>query len=1086
MVKNNISQRALNPSEKEKLLSFNPKDVSSRATDEQKEILASRINATKGNNITPSLAPKEVDLTRWVTSPKMEQKPMATRQIMKPAKPFEPIMPKLDTASDGGLIEKKKWFTKEQVEWFLKNDKLTHWDLPGTKRWWFTKEQAESLMQDDRAQLATTQEATTTDPVTWIKQVDTRIAELEEQKIKDEEATIEWFNIAKWQFERSKWMFTNFDEINQKTEWVMKEVWDIRRTWVEPTEAQINQIATKYWINPSEVTDPQSIFERLDLTESWKTKFWATTFERWLADSEKNLERTKSDLARNVARAEADYNTQIADTERQVKESFDFGVASWVWSWANKSSAYEKGMQNIKDDWKRVVDKIRTTVGRMKEDEVEDIQRLQEDYDVAMVRSKEDFDNQMKENKFNVWLQMNWLTDKYWVWSDELTTALNKLQEKFWLDSLEAFNSYVDTQAKIQSTAYKALEMKDKQYELSNKIADRRYNEFIANDWQLLKTTTLNNLAEDVKSWKISASRYNDLKNIMQTSVIDSLNDLGTVTQSDIKTIDTLLKSWLWMSDVMAKMQESERFKKAPEISNIIDLGTKKKIVYSDWSSELVDEFSDAWLETITDSNWNKVTWTYENWKFKPVDILKKWEWADFSQNIDLQRKYPNVAAFKNNNPTGLTMWASSTLKSLWDAAWVSYWKGTARPSAEWNNYIKFATVEDWLTAYQIALTQRWDDVNSRLQAWVWTSEWPTYAANLMAESWIPDWAKFSEITDEQLNQLMYHQLKKESPWYLEEISKIETEEDKWDDLEITENDKKKLNYADNLSSETLRMNYLEENNLLDKYIEYTATKSDETTWPVEVNEIDIMWFNNSTFKPQSDITDENRDIYNKFLDEKRAVMWSKDSSIEDILKYSAWWKDLTDTNSKALSKFQWALSQLWDIQTQISSMKTWPIIWKLKGLNPYDTDAQTLKSQLTSLMPNLARWVYWEVWVLTDNDIRLYSQTIPNLTSTEDVNKAVLWMTLKVLAEWYKRELQTLAAWWKDVSWFAWLYDSLRGQVEAIETDLWIVWETTPQDEETIQQNLWFWIEAMSWMMWDRKKMSNQDIKNNILDNLY
>ena len=36
---------------------------------------------------------------------------------------------------------------------------------------------------------------------------------------------------------------------------------------------------------------------------------------------------------------------------------------------------------------------------------------------------------------------------------------------------------------------------------------------------------------------------------------------------------------------------------------------------------------------------------------------------------------------------------------------------------------------------------------------------------------------------------------------------------------------------------------------------------------------------------------------------------------------------------------------------------------------------------------------------ILTDNDVRLYSRTIPNLESTQEVNEAILAMTLKVVA---------------------------------------------------------------------------------------
>ena len=174
--------------------------------------------------------------------------------------------------------------------------------------------------------------------------------------------------------------------------------------------------------------------------------------------------------------------------------------------------------------------------------------------------------------------------------------------------------------------------------------------------------------------------------------------------------------------------------------------------------------------------------------------------------------------------------------------------------------------------------------------------------------------------------------------------------------------------------------------------------------------------------------------------------MDNPNSDIKDILKYSQWGKDLDAPAITRLDKFDWVVSQLSSIQEQISKMETWPIVWRLKWVIPYDVDAQVLKSQLTSLIPWLARWVYWEVGVLTDNDIRLYAQTIPNLQSTTDVNNAILAMTLKVVAWGYKKQLQTLAASWRDVSWFTGLYDNLMGQVSSLETSLWIWKNTTNQ----------------------------------------
>jgi hypothetical protein len=108
-----------------------------------------------------------------------------------------------------------------------------------------------------------------------------------------------------------------------------------------------------------------------------------------------------------------------------------------------------------------------------------------------------------------------------------------------------------------------------------------------------------------------------------------------------------------------------------------------------------------------------------------------------------------------------------------------------------------------------------------------------------------------------------------------------------------------------------------------------------------------------------------------------------------------------------------------------------------LRSINPYDTDAQVLKAQLNSLIPNLARGVYGEVGVLTDADIVNYAKTIPNLTSTNDVNNAVLAMTLDTIAGGYKKQLRTLAASGRDVSGFVSLYEEIKSQADSLKAGL-------------------------------------------------
>jgi len=136
-------------------------------------------------------------------------------------------------------------------------------------------------------------------------------------------------------------------------------------------------------------------------------------------------------------------------------------------------------------------------------------------------------------------------------------------------------------------------------------------------------------------------------------------------------------------------------------------------------------------------------------------------------QNNALIQQYPNDAGLKNNNPAGLTWGISNNLKQKLIDAWVQFSQGTARPANEWGSYIQFASPQDWIKAYQIALTT-WgsDDIYSRLKQWVWTTNGDNYASQILTASGLTKWAKFSELTQSQLDTLMTNQIKRESPWF--------------------------------------------------------------------------------------------------------------------------------------------------------------------------------------------------------------------------------------------------------------------------------------------------------------------------------
>lgn len=250
----------------------------------------------------------------------------------------------------------------------------------------------------------------------------------------------------------------------------------------------------------------------------------------------------------------------------------------------------------------------------------------------------------------------------------------------------------------------------------------------------------------------------------------------------------------------------------------------------------------------------------------------------------------------------------------------------------------------------------------------------------------------------------------------------------------------------------------------------WTYTISDKMRFsqaPKTYDTTDISVFNSLT--PSEKKKMQNDPNYNRFNDEKKQIMQDPDASIYDIMSYSEWGKDMWEERLKSLWKFWQALSQLTEIQKKITDTTTWPIIWRLRSYNPYDANAQSLISEINALIPNLARWVYWEVWVLTDFDIANYAKTVPNIKSTEDTNKLVLAMTLKTMINWFKTQLQIDWSAWRDVSWFVWTVKQYENTVDSLLNSIWqwgTKWETLAP-----------WIDPMWKVPTKQWEFTNQDL---------
>ena len=168
-------------------------------------------------------------------------------------------------------------------------------------------------------------------------------------------------------------------------------------------------------------------------------------------------------------------------------------------------------------------------------------------------------------------------------------------------------------------------------------------------------------------------------------------------------------------------------------------IDTSKNLVNIWWVDYLMDEQGNFSLPTLP-------------WVWLDLWFIKVW---DLSW---LASQYPWEASFKNNNPAWITWGVSDDLKKLWTNAGINFTKWTARPANEWWAYVKFDTIEDWMKAYDIAMTQRRGNATVK----TYLNWWGTWTV------WLPENIlnkKVKDLSAEEKKTVQNAQIKKESPW---------------------------------------------------------------------------------------------------------------------------------------------------------------------------------------------------------------------------------------------------------------------------------------------------------------------------------
>jgi len=157
------------------------------------------------------------------------------------------------------------------------------------------------------------------------------------------------------------------------------------------------------------------------------------------------------------------------------------------------------------------------------------------------------------------------------------------------------------------------------------------------------------------------------------------------------------------------------------------------------------------------------------------------------------------------------------------------------------------------------------------------------------------------------------------------------------------------------------------------------------------------------------------------------------EGNIAGIMKASAGGKDVDATTATSFEKAFNVIGQLGDLQKSITNEATGPIMGIIRSNNPYDAKASLIQAQLTALVPNLARGIYGEVGVLTDNDVKLYSQTLPNLKSTEEVRNLILAATVRSVQRSIENKIKVQAGLGRDVSGLVNSYEEIKSVADKL-----------------------------------------------------
>jgi len=554
-------------------------------------------------------------------------------------------------------------------------------------------------------------------------------ARIEKEEWKAVDTKLKEFERGASNYEKNRWNYTNYNKVNDlynsvrdaKIE-LYKEFWTS-----ELTDEQNQTLADRFWVDINNIKDSWTIFEdNLILSEEWKKNTWTTKFDQWMADADTNFRRTKEDMKTNLQNMKDDTELAIDWVQENIDRNVQFATAQWAWTGWLRSSWYAQGIKNIKDDGQKIINKLSTSLERYEGTDTTNLERLTEDYNKWVQRATDEFNSQIKDIKYNAGLQLSGLTDKYWAWSEALTEALNDIAKEYQSMDMAAVWQFQQLLRNEQIRTNAAIDLYDKEQELVNGKLNVRFNEYLANDAELLQNTNLTTLANEVTAWTLSQAKLTDLKNIMTNSIQTVLGKTANLTTDDIAKVNTLLSEWNTPAQVVAEMRTDERFTQ----TTVADWKT-----YQDWA-----KYDDNFL-------YNQRTWEFKS--------AITWENVPKEEATNISAEQAKLDTYTLNDWTQITA-------TKWLVDWINAIMDT-NSDIQFDISNLYRTQEDQYALYGQGrtaeeLTAAWIDASyaqPEENIVTWTTNSPHMEWNAV-DVVLPEWedkVKYFEWIDAEMNK---------------------------------------------------------------------------------------------------------------------------------------------------------------------------------------------------------------------------------------------------------------------------------------------------------------------------------------------